>query len=133
MVLFIRVRQYIKRLKLQPIEEYCVSYRSTSQTYSQNGRKFVWRFGLPRYSTLGHTKYIIWTLKLNWKEMTKYFSLVFLLCNNDPFWHFRRMYFPSYTVLLNTVWVGVEFVRKGRVVYIRRLRGSLGIQSCGII
>ena len=41
--------------------------------------------------------------------------------------------FHSCTVLLKIVQVDDEFVTKGCVVYIRRLRGCLDIQSCGII
>ena len=101
----IRVRQYIKCLKLQTNEEYSVKYWSTSQTYSQNDRKIVWRFGLRRYSTLEHTKYLIWTLKLNWKKMIIkiFFIVVLFLAVMTLSDMSEECIFSSYTVLLNIV------------------------------
>jgi len=61
------VRPYTKRLKLQTNEEYTVNCWSISQTMCRSDRKCDWRYITPKYSTLEHTKYLIYTLHFNCK------------------------------------------------------------------
>ena len=87
------VRLYIKLPKLQPNEKCTVNYCSISQTQSQIDWKCDWRYMTPKYSTLEHTKYLIWTLHLNWKETYWECSFCgFAPWRNDPFSHYGKMY-----------------------------------------
>jgi len=126
-----RVRPYTKRLKLQTNEEYTVNYRSISQTQCQSDRKYVWRYITPKYSTLEHTKYLIYMLHSKCMETYQEWSFFgFCTLQEWAVLTFGMNVLSSYIGWQNMEWVCEEFGTKF-VLAILKFWSMCGQSNCG--